>query len=107
VCCHAPSITVFDKANYVDCHHLDGDNGCGIYAERPNFCRAFVCLWLAGAYQDSDRPDFSGVLLRRVAGGIRVSASRVGSLEWPRARTIVKALSDCGVPLEVAVDAHP
>jgi hypothetical protein len=31
--------------------------GCVIYQERPQICRDFVCVWLAGALLEQHRPD--------------------------------------------------
>lgn len=30
----------------VPCHFVKSGEGCGIYENRPNFCKTFVCNWL-------------------------------------------------------------
>jgi len=50
------------------CEHCTGI-GCGIYAERPEVCAGFQCLWLASqrtpayALDPALRPDRSGVVI--------------------------------------------
>lgn len=47
------------------CVHLRNCGGCGIYAERPEVCRAWQCGWkLMEGLGDQWRPDLSGILIR-------------------------------------------
>ncbi len=47
------------------CKHLAA-TGCGIYADRPNVCREFLCGWrLFDDMGDDWRPDLSGVMALR------------------------------------------
>ena len=62
-CCTALAVKSLDKPDGVKCVHLVAD-GCGIYANRPDDCRAFMCLWLTReSTTDRDRPDRCGVVL--------------------------------------------
>jgi len=51
------------------CRFLCKDGGgCGIYAERPELCRGFKCLWLAfsSVIPEAFRPDRCGLMIRLV-----------------------------------------
>jgi len=49
-----------DKPAYCDCPRADA--GCTRYAERPQACRDYTCLWLDGEFDAAlDRPDRLGV----------------------------------------------
>ena len=53
------------KPECTDCQHLC-EHGCGIYAERPEVCRGFSCLWLLAMSDFPEcRPDRLGVLIRQ------------------------------------------
>ena len=56
---NAPTLT---KPAGVMCPHSTGSN-CSIYADRPEPCRTFFCLWRrVGAMPDELRPDRIGVM---------------------------------------------
>ena len=40
-CCVAPDITTLQKPVGVRCRHLDRDNRCRIYTERPSVCQRY------------------------------------------------------------------
>jgi hypothetical protein len=50
LCCKLLSIEgVEDRPGWTWCRHCrPGKGGCGIYDERPQACRNFVCGWLSG-----------------------------------------------------------
>lgn len=62
-CCTVMGIKDIGKPYYVSCEHLKAC-GCGIYPDRPQACREFVCVWLHGCpvMTEEDRPDKSGYL---------------------------------------------
>ena len=67
VCCTELKIPQLRKEARVPCQHLIA-SGCGIYAERPNVCREFLCGWrLFEEMGDDWRPDLSGVMALRWA----------------------------------------
>ncbi len=70
-CCHVPAIQELDKPERVTCRHACAA-GCGIYTapERPAVCAAFRCAWLAGDFEDGDRPDRTGVMFTRQDNGL-------------------------------------
>jgi uncharacterized protein len=41
-CCVAPDIAALGKAIGVPCPHLQSDNRCAIYADRPQVCRDYA-----------------------------------------------------------------
>lgn len=59
-------VGALEKPAGVPCPHQQTHGGCGIYRERPDSCRAFVCGWLADAtWSDDERPDRLGVIVVR------------------------------------------
>jgi uncharacterized protein len=67
VCCTELKIPQLRKEARVPCRHLTA-SGCGIYAERPDVCREFLCGWrLFEDMGDDWRPDLSGVMALRWA----------------------------------------
>ena len=82
LCCKLLGVGSLGKRPLTWCVHYKAKAGCGVYAERPGECRAFVCQWLKWAELDEAwRPD--------------------------RAR-FVMLLQDDGATLAVEVDpAHP
>jgi hypothetical protein len=46
------------------CRHCTDGKGCSIYAERPQVCRSYYCLWRRLPNMDASwRPDLSGILI--------------------------------------------
>ncbi|MEO1093184.1 MAG: hypothetical protein AAFX81_21415 [Pseudomonadota bacterium] len=64
ICCKIPQIQTMEKPYGKWCTHCDVGRGCRIYADRPDVCRGFECLWLSSpTMPDAFRPDRCGVLL--------------------------------------------
>jgi len=59
------------KLGGVDCQHQCKSSesgeavsfGCAIHDRRPQICRNYHCLWLAGGLTDGDRPDKLGAVV--------------------------------------------
>lgn len=70
-CCITPKIDELDKPENTPCSHLRPGNvrgTCGIYGQRPEQCRKFLCAWLMEPRMPEEmRPDKSGFVLNRVA----------------------------------------
>jgi len=59
VCCTAMHVRALDKPAGTPCEH-QSDAGCGIYADRPETCRVWYCMWVRDAgqvFDDAHRPD--------------------------------------------------
>lgn len=72
-CCELIGIKELGKPYACKCKH-QCTVGCGIYAQRPDSCRDYYCIWkLAQELPDEARPDLCGVLLTfdNVIGGRR------------------------------------
>ena len=69
LCCTAMAVPELGKPNGVECEHLT-PTGCGIYEERPESCRRFVCSWLDGVGDTSVRPDRVGAVMTVEDGGL-------------------------------------
>lgn len=61
LCCILPALPSIGKLGHVPCKHLC-DEGCKIYAKRPNACAKYRCMWLDGHFDEEDRPDKVGVI---------------------------------------------
>ncbi|MGL6043519.1 MAG: YkgJ family cysteine cluster protein [Sandaracinobacteroides sp.] len=54
-----------EKPAGVACRHLTECSGCAIYADRPQVCRSYNCLWRSvDALPEDWRPDRSGILMQ-------------------------------------------
>lgn len=69
LCCRVLRVDEIGKLGGDPCIHQRGSGGCGIHATRPDICRAYRCLWLAGGLDPSDRPDRIGAVLDLVNEG--------------------------------------
>ena len=64
-CCRALGVAELDKPEWKKCSHVIS-SGCGIYADRPQSCRDYSCIWRQS--QDHSpmpkayRPDRLGVV---------------------------------------------
>jgi hypothetical protein len=62
LCCKLEGIRELNKRAWQWCQHCAIGKGCRIYAERPDPCRNFRCLWLDDMAMDEHmRPDRAGV----------------------------------------------
>ncbi|HEV7309585.1 hypothetical protein [Ensifer sp.] len=52
LCCRLPDIDALEKPANDWCRHCIEGQGCRIYAERPQLCRDFLCLWRTDAVLD-------------------------------------------------------
>jgi hypothetical protein len=62
-CCFIFDIEATGSPQYAWCRHCAIGRGCAVYAERPEECRNFYCLWRMGFGRDEDRPDRHGVVI--------------------------------------------
>lgn len=68
------------------CRHYSPARGCGIYAERPQDCRVFNCLWLLTEALDEDwKPRRAGFVLHADQGRLIVEADPQRPHDWRRA----------------------
>ena len=82
MCCTVLRVDELKKRAGDDCRHQRGAQGCGIYEDRPEICRAYQCLWRQGGLEDDERPDATGgiVDLETTGVGLRLGI-RVRRLE--------------------------
>lgn len=69
-CCKAFAIPGLKKAAGVTCRHFNSGAKCTVYADRPQTCRAYQCLWLKMSEDKrfdnpspALRPDRCGVII--------------------------------------------
>ena len=46
LCCKVMAVSEIDKPKGVWCGHFVRGTGCGVYSNRPEACRTFICQWL-------------------------------------------------------------
>jgi hypothetical protein len=64
LCCKVLEIADLTKPAGPWCPHCRKEGGCGIYAERPDICRAYECLWKGDRNMSVRlRPDRVGAVL--------------------------------------------
>lgn len=73
-CCKVLKIRELDKPGNVWCRHCEIGVGCRIYAERPEACRVYECIWLQTQRLPRPiafnlRPDKSRVVIGVTNGG--------------------------------------
>ena len=76
------------------CRHCDA--GCKIHETRPASCENFICFWLGGTFEESARPDRSGVMVYMLQPEERAPEERsvvlvelrVGAINESRGRRI-------------------
>ena len=102
-CCSIFAVEVLSKPEYVRCSHRDSA-GCTVYAERPEACRAYACLWLEGEFEVGQRPDLVGLAFDLPTAidddpdyaGITVITGREvrpGSADEPQAEKLILGLA--------------
>lgn len=64
LCCKVMAIPELQKDDGVWCRHIcKNHKGCGIYEQRPEICRQFLCVWRQSHdMPKSMRPDKCGVV---------------------------------------------
>ncbi len=63
-CCTVMGVEELSKPSFKSCTHVV-TQGCGIYSDRPQSCRNFVCVWLLDSgkiFRNMERPDHLGVM---------------------------------------------
>lgn len=64
LCCRLPDIEALEKPANAWCRHCVDQEGCRIYADRPQLCRDFLCLWRTDArLGDHWAPASSGMMV--------------------------------------------
>jgi hypothetical protein len=63
MCCLLFDVPELEKPENEWCKHCRPGRGCGIYNERPDICRRYVCMWLAGDMPDYWQPVRSKMIL--------------------------------------------
>jgi hypothetical protein len=87
LCCKIMGVSALAKPPGKWCRHFGRTKGCGIYAERPEDCRAFNCLWLLTEALGPDwKPSVAGFVLHSEAAGGRliVECDPVRPHDWRR-----------------------
>lgn len=88
LCCKLMGVTALQKPAGKWCRHFSRTDGCRIYADRPDDCRVFNCLWLLTDALDADwKPSTAGFVLHSEQGGARliVECDATRPHDWRRA----------------------
>lgn len=128
-CCMVFDVPEFGKPRNEMCVHADtgvAGAGCGIYARRPERCRAFSCAWKQGLAGEADRPDVLGVMMYLIPltdgdAGLGVVELEAGAIDRPRVRALLgvyedrkpgrvlarRAADDAFAPISVLIEGKP
>lgn len=97
-CCIVFELPEFDKEAFQLCPQ-QGPTGCSIHDHRPDRCRKFECLWLAGVLEGDERmrPDQLGLVVynTRSSAGVHLMACELweGAADDPRCRYLLDRLT--------------
>lgn len=90
-CCVAPDIAALDKPLGVRCPHLQPDNLCGVYLDRPAICRSYaadaLCLQIAAPTLDERVANYLA------AFGLQDEARRARGATSMRALRVIESVS--------------
>lgn len=84
------------------CQHCDKGKGCRIYADRPQGCRDFMCLWkVMPDFPEELRPDKCKVMWQLTEDGTRA----VATTEYPdKAQAqlgLIRSFLRAGIAVEI------
>ncbi len=108
-CCTALIVDELKKPEWFKCLHL-GKYGCRIYSKRPESCKVYYCMWMAGVGGRELRPDrlgiiFSGVTSPKLGPHILVHEIRPGAMEQAEVKKIISALTETQVVFAIGKDS--
>lgn len=83
VCCVVMRVEALAKAAHTACEHA-GPRGCRQYAQRPQQCRVWHCLWQISKLPDVWRPDKSGVVL-----DVAETTAEIGAVPVPHEQVVL------------------
>lgn len=101
-CVHLPFEQVGEvnaKAGHVRCNKLsEGCGGCSIYANRPQFCRSFMCQWILRdkTLNHHMRPDKCKILVHmkqdELGGrpGLAITEMEQGAFHFPENKKAIR-----------------
>jgi len=95
-CEHCPNLNLSDPVR-VNVMQLSSDEPvkCRIYADRPDVCRGYTCLWLQGHGEDKDRPDRAMVLIdttHKIENGIECKPLFPGGEDDPKVQATIRRM---------------
>lgn len=115
-CCRALGVSELEKPPWQMCRHVC-NNGCGIYATRPESCVKYSCLWLLSQTDGSPlppqlRPDRCGVIFDNLDGLpkhvyiARVAPGNKQALQNKHVARLIEAMIANGIEVRVALGDH-
>jgi hypothetical protein len=73
LCCKVYEVPVLHKPEGQWCSHCKPGKGCGIWADRPNFCRDFHCLWISDlSFGPEWKPEIAKFVMNIQDGGDQI-----------------------------------
>jgi len=83
MCCKVLTIPELEKPGNQWCSHCDIGKGCKIYAERPQTCAGFFCLYLSdAAISEHWKPSHSRMVMSSDAGGLYIHVDPARADAW-------------------------
>jgi hypothetical protein len=104
-CCKVAAVPEIDKPAGQWCEHCAIGQGCRIYAERPQACRDFYCLWkVMPDFPEELRPDRCKVIWQMTEDGEAAVATpdypeRMQTIEQQR---LIRQFQLAGVKVHLA-----
>ena len=104
-CCITPPIDdgIIVKEDNTVCKFCD--RGCAIYEDRPPSCVNFNCLYITDGYDESLRPDKTGVIFDKIRTKVYhalVSNDYVDTWETIQMKQYIKSLNDQEISVVVS-----
>lgn len=83
LCCKVMAIETLAKPAGSWCQHCKPGRGCAIYADRPDECADFACLWLANDLLDERwRPNQSKLVVTTSDDGVEIRCDPGSPNAW-------------------------
>ena len=106
-CCRALGIEELKKPEWQMCGHAKQGKGCTIYADRPQSCKIYECMWRSSQDDPSPwpikmRPDRCGVIFDTLLGNpsnlivARVAPENKDVLQSKLITTVIAAMQQHG-----------
>jgi len=106
-CCYHPAAAEL-KERSEWCRYFKEGLGCKIYADRPEACRTFACVWLQDAVMPEEfRPDRCGVMFEvpyrtKMIVGL-VDPQRPEAWKAKRVQQLVRKFINAGYPVKIRI----
>ena len=104
-CCKTHDVAEVDTPSGELCQFAIIGQGCSIYNQRPRACQLYMCWWLLGKGEESDRPDCLKVVMdgndiyvnNREIGLIDLHEVETGAVNQSRVQQMMASFLEQGI----------